>query len=300
MSRRATGRGRRERRESRRAPPRRRKRFGQHFLTPAWAQRVVSAIAPEPGDAFLEVGAGRGEITLPLAATGAPVLAIEIDRDLAADLARRAPSNVTILADDVMKADVLPLLRGLTPQRPPAPEAEASSMKRVRVVGNLPYYIASPILFRLLELHQAHAGLFDATVMVQREVASRLVARPGTKDYGVLTILLALRARISRVLELPQGAFTPAPKVQSTLVRLEFIPPVVRLPDERLFERMVKGLFSRRRKTLANALKAFDPLAPAVLAIAGFDARRRPETLTLAELGRIAELLAVLRRPAVL
>jgi 16S rRNA (adenine1518-N6/adenine1519-N6)-dimethyltransferase len=281
-----------------RAPARSRprKRFGQHFLSPAWAAKVVAAIAPQPGDAFLEIGPGEGALTLPLARTGAPVLAVEIDRDLASDLARRAPPNVTILAEDMLTADVIPLWRGLVPQRPPDAAEAAPPAPRFRVAGNLPYYVTSPILLKLVGLFRAHGMLHDATVMVQREVADRLVARPGTKDYGVSTVLLSVHARVSRLLELPPGAFTPPPKVRSTLIRLEFGPPPVRIPDERVFDAVVKAMFGQRRKTIVNALKAYDPTAPAVLAIAGIDARRRPETLQLADIARLAELFAAARR----
>jgi 16S rRNA (adenine1518-N6/adenine1519-N6)-dimethyltransferase len=167
-------------------------------------------------------------------------------------------------------------------------------------VGNLPYNISSPILFRLLELQRRHAAFADATVMVQREVADRLVAKPGTKDYGVLTVMLGLHTRIVRLLDLPPGAFRPAPKVRSTVVQLTFGPPAVRVPDEALFERMVKAMFGQRRKTVSNALKAFDATAPAVVALSGIDGRRRPETLDLAEMARLADLFASVRRPAVL
>ena len=273
-----------------------RKRFGQHFLAPSWAAKVVEAIRPARGDAFLEIGPGTGAITLPLAATGLPILAIEIDRDLASELAAKAPPNVTILAADMLKADVLPLLSGLTPQGPPDAPGVAAPEHRLRVVGNLPYYATSPILSRLVELHRAHGLIHDATVMMQKEVADRLVARPGTRDYGVLTVMLSVHARVSRILELPPGAFTPPPKVRSTLVKLEFTSPAVRIPDERLFEKLVKALFSQRRKTLLNALKAFDRSAAAILVSANLDGRRRPETLQIEEIARVAELLAAARR----
>lgn len=273
-----------------------RKRFGQHFLAPAWAAKVVEAIRPVRGDAFLEIGPGTGALTLPLADTGLPILAIEIDRDLAGDLSQKAPSNVTMLTADVLKADVMPLLSGLAPQGPPAPIGLALPERRLRVVGNLPYYATSPILFRLVDLHRAHGLLHDATVMVQKEVADRLVGRPGTRDYGVLTVMLTVHARVTRLLELPPGAFTPPPKVRSTLVRLEFTQPTVRIPDERLFEKLVKAIFSQRRKTLLNSLKAFDRSAPLVLSAMRIDGRRRPETLEIEEIARIAELIAATRR----
>ncbi len=211
-----------------RLPKRRpRKRLGQHFLAPDWADKVIQVIAPEPGDAFLEIGPGTGALTLPLAATGAPVLAVELDKDLAGDLARRAPPNVTVLSADALNADVIPLLSGLVPQQTAfpgraaghegilpgaragvAPVATGRSVPaawRFRVVGNLPYYITSPLLFRLTDLYRQHGFFFDATVMVQREVADRLVALPRSRDYGVLTILLSVHARMTRLLDLPRA-----------------------------------------------------------------------------------------------
>ena len=260
----------------------------------------MQAIDPKPGDVFLEIGPGTGALTLPLAASGAPILGVEVDRRLFADLLPRVPPNVTMLAADILTADVVPYLTGLEPQRGALAGSDAPPARRFRVVGNLPYYIASPILFRLIALHQQDACFTDATLMVQREVADRLLARPGSKAYGVLTILLSLHATITRLLDVPPGAFVPKPKVHSTVLRLTFTPPAVFIGDRRLFERLVKGLFSQRRKTLANALKRFDPTGPAVLALAGIDGRRRPETLRLDELARLADLFASVRRPAVL
>jgi 16S rRNA (adenine1518-N6/adenine1519-N6)-dimethyltransferase len=281
-------------------PNRPRKRFGQHFLAPAWARRVVAAVDAQPGDVFLEIGPGTGALTLPLAESGAPILAVEIDRDLVAALAPQVPKNVTVMSGDVLTTDVLAVLSGLEPQRPPQATTGSAPPRRFRIVGNLPYYIASPILVRLIEWHRREGIFADATVMVQREMADRLVAKPGKKDYGVLTVLLSQHARISRLLELPTAAFKPAPKVRSSVVRLEFGAPAVRVKDEALFERMVKAMFGQRRKTLANALKGFDPTAPAILALADIDGRRRPETLQLEEMGRLADLFASVRQPRML
>lgn len=276
-----------------------RKRFGQHFLAPTWTRKVLAAVAPAPGDVFLEIGAGRGALTLPLAAAGVPVLAIEIDRDLVAALAPRVPPNVTLLTGDFLQTDVVPFLTGLEPQRPPGAAAQ-SPARRFRVAGNVPYNLSTPIIFRLIDLQRRHALFSDATIMLQREVADRLVARAGTKAYGVLSISAQMHTRISRLLDLPPGAFSPPPKVRSSVVRLEFGPPAVRVSDEALFDRLLRALFSARRKTLANALKQFDRTAPAVLALAELDGRRRPETLQVTEIARLAELFASIRRPAVL
>jgi 16S rRNA (adenine1518-N6/adenine1519-N6)-dimethyltransferase len=241
---------------------------------------------------FLEIGSGGGALTLPLAATGAPILAVDIDRQLVETLASRVPRNVTVLHGDILELDVIPYLTGLVPQQAHPGSVADAPRRRFRAAGNLPYYIASPILFHLIELHRRHRLFADATVMVQREVADRLVARPGTRDYGVLTVLLSVHARVSRVLDLPPSAFQPPPKVHSSVVRLEFGPPAVRLPDERLFERLVKAMFSQRRKMLGNALKGFHPAMASVLAASGLDLRRRPETLDLDEIARLAERLA--------
>jgi 16S rRNA (adenine1518-N6/adenine1519-N6)-dimethyltransferase len=125
--------------------------------------------------------------------------------------------------------------------------------------------------------------------MLQREVADRVLAQPGTKSYGVLSILLSLHAAPARLLDLPPGAFRPKPKVHSSVVRLTFRPPPVRVVDEDLFERVVKQMFSQRRKTLANALKGFSPAAPDILRTCGLDVKRRPETLAIGEIAALVE-----------
>jgi 16S rRNA (adenine1518-N6/adenine1519-N6)-dimethyltransferase len=178
------------------------------------------------------------------------------------------------MAGDVLSTDVMAYLTGLEPQRPPQLSSPRTP-RRYRVVGNLPYNIASPILFRLLAWYETHGMPADATVMVQREVADRLAAKPGSKAYGVLTVLVRLHADVQRLFDLPPGAFHPQPKVRSSVIRLVFRPPAIHLRDIALFERMVKAIFGQRRKTLANALKAFRPtrarfwLARASMAAAG-------------------------------
>lgn len=281
-----------------RARHRPRKRFGQHFLAPAWARKVVTAIDPQAGDVFLEIGPGTGALTRPLAESGAPILAVEIDRDLVATLSEEVPPHVTLITGDARELDVVAYLSGLSPQT--LPTSGTAPKKRYRVVGNLPYNVATPILMRLIEIDRQHRFFADATIMIQQEVADRLVARPGTKAYGALTVAAAVRTRITRLLNLPPGAFAPPPKVRSTLIRIEFGVSPVRIVDEALFARLVRALFSERRKTLANALKRFDPTSPAVLALAGLDGRRRPETLQVTEIARLAELFASVRRPPVL
>ena len=262
-----------------------RKRFGQHFLEPAWVTKLVAAIGAKPDEVFLEIGPGRGAITRPLALQCDKLLAIEVDRELAAELDADKPANVTVVQGDVLTTDLLPSMTAWLGGPP-------SSSNQFRVAGNLPYNISSPILFRLLELAAATGGMRDATLMLQKEVADRLVARVGTGEYGVLTVLTGLHADVARVLALPPGAFRPPPKVHSAVVRLSFRRPTVDLADPDRFVRMVRSVFTQRRKTIGNALKGFagesgrQPVE--VLKTAGIDPQRRPETLTLGEFAALA------------
>ncbi len=257
-----------------------RKRFGQHFLAPAWADKVVQAIKPARDERFLEIGPGPGALTLRLASRVDHLTAIEIDRDLAAELRPQLPRNVDLIVGDFLDVDLTPFLR----EGP------------LRVAGNLPYNLSTPILFKLLESARTAPDLQDATVMLQLEVAERLVATAGTKDYGVLTIFTALRANVQRVLTLPPGAFRPAPKVHSAVVRLTFKPSPLPPEHERAFGSMVKTMFMQRRKTLANALKPYADSAgleaKVVLTEAGIDPIRRPETLTQPDLLRLVSVLS--------
>ena len=252
------------------------KRYGQHFLQPEWAHKLIEAIAPSPDDHFLEIGPGPGALTLRLAPLVSHLTAVEVDPDMLAALRPRLPGNVTLIEGDFLDVDLDAL---------PRP---------VRVAGNLPYNVSSPILFRLLDAHRTRGGLTDATLMLQREVAERIVSGPGTKDYGVLSIFVQLHAEVRIVLALPPGAFRPAPKVHSAVVRLVFRPPAVQLSDEPLFEAMVRSMFTQRRKTLSNALKPFAEsrgvAAADALRGASIDPQRRPETLQLEELARLAEV----------
>ncbi len=271
--------------------PRPRKRFGQHFLEPQWAAKVVTAINPSPRDVFIEVGPGRGALTVPLAASGARIVAIEIDRDLSASLRALRIPNLEILTADVLDVDLGEL-------------ASRATDGALRLVGNLPYYISTPVLFRLLSLARDRRPITDATLMLQREVAERLAARPGTKTYGVLSVLTAPVARVTPLLTLPPGAFRPMPRVASALVRLTFHAPELGAADPVAFERLVRRLFSQRRKMIGTLLR--DPGlgrgrdVTKLIAEAGLDPRQRPETLELADLTRLTELLAVQAGPPVL
>jgi 16S rRNA (adenine1518-N6/adenine1519-N6)-dimethyltransferase len=266
-----------------------RKRFAQHFLEPAWVAKVVKAVAATPEDNILEIGPGRAAITRPLAEQCGRLLAVEVDRDLAADLEATKPGNVSVIVGDVLELDLAAALSGWL-------GAPLHSTNQVRVVGNLPYNISSPILFALLELAATTGGVRDAILMLQKEVADRLVARVGTGDYGVLTVLTGVHADVTRLLSLPPGAFRPAPQVHSAVVRLAFRPPAQDIPDMAGFVRMVRSMFTQRRKTLSNALKPFGlerSVAPGdALATAGVDGIRRPETLTMAEMAALSRAFA--------
>ena len=267
----------RPREESVRHRPR--KRFGQHFLAPTWAAKLVSAIAPAPDQTFLEIGPGQGAITRRLAAAAGSVVAVEVDRDLAAALRAESIAHLTVVEADVLEVDLATL--GLP--------------MGTRVAGNLPYNISSPILFLLLETQRRLNVFADATLMLQKEVADRLVASPGTGDYGPLTIFTALHARVRRLLTLPPGAFHPPPQVTSAVVAVQFLTAGERPEVPDTFEPMVRALFSARRKTIANGLKA--PAAAAgttpvaALARAGLDPRLRPEQLSVDQLLTLARSL---------
>lgn len=256
--------------------PRAKKKLGQHFLEPVWAEKVVAAIEPQPADRFVEIGPGPGALTLRLAPRVAQLTAVEVDADMIEALKSRVPGNVTLVHADFLEID----LESLAVQRP------------FRVAGNLPYNVSSPILFALLRAHRSRGGMADATLMLQREVAQRISAGPGSRDYGVLSILVQLHADVRQILSLPPGAFRPAPKVHSTVLSLRFRAPAVPLTDEAVFESLVRTIFTQRRKTLLNAVRPFAAArnrdAAQALAEAGIDPSRRPETLHLTELARLA------------
>ncbi|MBI4888769.1 MAG: ribosomal RNA small subunit methyltransferase A [Acidobacteria bacterium] len=255
-------------------PPR--KRFGQHFLEPAWVAKLCGVLDASPDDTFLEIGPGRGALTAALAPRVRRLVAVEIDRDLAAALPSRVPGNVHVITGDFLEVDLDELL--------------AREGQPLRVVGNLPYNVSSPILFRLLAAAGDGRRFRDATVMLQKEVADRIAARPGDRAHGALAIQTALGADVDRLLTLPPGAFRPPPKVTSAVVRLRFRPPAAAV-DRAAFERLVRALFVHRRKTLLNALRPLaDQLgrsAEEAIAQARLDPVQRPETLAVADIVRL-------------
>ena len=261
-------------------PMRANKRYGQHFLQGAWADKLVTAIAPAPDDWFLEIGPGPGALTLRLARYVAHLTAVEVDPEMVSELRPRLPGNVDLVQQDFLNFDLGSLA--------------ADTGGGLRIAGNLPYNAASPILIKLLAARRSGVRLSDATLMLQREVADRIEGQPGTKAFGTLSIFTQLRADVRRLMTLPPGAFRPTPKVHSAVLRLEFREPSVSLIHEPTFEALVRSIFTQRRKTLANALRPFaeargiDPRD--AIARAALDGTRRPEALQITDLARLADV----------
>lgn len=239
--------------------------------------KLVDAVAPGPLDRFIEIGPGRGALTRLLAPRVAALIGVELDRDLAAALSASAPPHAQILQGDFLQTDVGALIRRLGD--PPW-----------RVVGNLPYNVSSPILFKLLREANEGRTLSDATVMLQREVADRLAAVPGTRAYGALAVQVARVADVELLFTLPPGAFRPPPKVVSAVVRLRFRASLD--VDADVYERLVRGVFLQRRKTLLRALapvaSTFERSAAELLDRAGVDPGLRPEALAPADFARLS------------
>ena len=255
--------------------------WGQNFLGDEQAlERIASAAALKPREPVVEIGPGLGHLTRFLLATGAEVTAIERDRDMARVLRKEiSDDRLRILEANAVQVDF----------------AEAAGADRVAVVGNLPYHLTSPILFRLLE---QRARISRAVLTVQNEVADRLTAEPGSRDYGLLTVILALYFEVRALFDLPAALFHPPPKVDSAVVRLWTRErPLVEIDSELRFVRVVKAGFAQRRKTLLNSLKSDRSLAEpaeveAALQRAGIDGVRRAETLHVTEFAALERALA--------
>lgn len=254
-------------------PVRARKRFGQHFLTSShFIERIVATVAPRPGETLVEIGPGRGAITEPLSKSGARLHAIEFDRDLVSWLETRfaGAANVSIVEADALRFDF------------------GSFGETLRVVGNLPYNISTPLLFHLLEFSDC---VQDLHFMLQKEVVDRLAASPGTKAYGRLTIMLGCRMTAEPLFEVPPDAFTPPPKVTSAVVRLQPKAPAdVAIGDAAVLSKLVARAFSQRRKTLRNALKG--AADPEDLDALGIDPTSRPETVPIEKWVALANRVA--------
>ncbi len=253
------------------------KRFGQHFLhDPGTIDRILRAIAPRPGDRLVEVGPGRGAITVPLLDAARSLDVVEIDRDVVPELERRCSGHgvLRVHLADALEFDFR-ALRGDGP--------------RLRLVGNLPYNVSTPLLFHFLSQLDAVA---DMHFMLQKEVVTRMAAHPGGKEYGRLTVMLAPWVRVEPLFDIGTGAFSPPPKVVSTFfaLRAHETPPFD-FGDRSAFARVVAAAFMQRRKTLRNSLGGL--LTQAQITTAGVDPSARPETLPPAQFAALArELVA--------
>jgi 16S rRNA (adenine1518-N6/adenine1519-N6)-dimethyltransferase len=248
------------------------RRLGQHFLRPASVQRLLAAVAPAPSDTFLEIGPGTGALTVPLARRAARVVAVEIDAALARRLQEAATPNVEVRQGDALTLDLRTLV-------PPGS----------RLVGNLPYFISSPLLRRILDLHD---HVRDVHVMLQEEVARRIASPPGGRDYGILSVLYALWADTDVPLRFPPGAFRPAPRVHSALLRARFrARPRAEVEDLQAFEALLQKAFARRRRTLENNLRDSYPKLKEHLRFLNGEGSRRAETLSVVEFAALWRVL---------
>jgi 16S rRNA (adenine1518-N6/adenine1519-N6)-dimethyltransferase len=249
-----------------------RKRFGQHFLhDPAVIRRILDAVEPKSGERVVELGPGRGALTFGLLERAGRLDAIEIDRDLARLLEAdpRAQGRLQLHVENMLETDFT-LLRGQGP--------------KLRIVGNLPYNVSTPVLFHLLTQRGA---IEDMHFMLQKEVVDRMAAAPGGKEYGRLTVMLAAYAEVEALFEVGPGAFRPPPRVRSGIVRLRpSTAPRFPIGSDAALRRVAQAAFSHRRKTLRNGLKGL--LSGADVEACGIDAQLRPETLTPEQFGCLA------------
>jgi 16S rRNA (adenine1518-N6/adenine1519-N6)-dimethyltransferase len=260
------------------------KGLGQHFLIhQATADKIAASIHPGPGDVVVEIGAGLGALTLPLSRSGALVIAVEIDAELATflrkELEKRNGKGVKIECMDILELDLIGL--------------HDRFQRKMKIIGNLPYNISSPVLFKLME---AANYLKEAVLMLQDEVAERVLAGPGNKDYGIISVMVAYHCECRRVMRVKPSQFHPPPKVDSQVVSLSFRDrPLTPQVEASWLLQTVKAAFSHRRKTLRNSLLASKlgnltpDLVNGVLQEASIEANRRPESLTLEEFLRLAK-----------
>lgn len=257
-----------------------RKRFGQNFLhDPVIIDRIQAAIDARPGERLVEIGPGQGAITLGLLTRAGALDVIELDRDLIEPLRRRLGGlgELRIHHADALDFDLRTLVD---------PRGTAS----LRLVGNLPYNISTPLLFHFLDQIEV---LQDLHLMLQREVVDRIVAAPGDKRYGRLSVMIQSRCQATNLFRIGPGAFTPAPKVESAFLRLRPLRPLpYPIDDPIIHERIVAAAFGQRRKTLRNSLSGV--VAPSLLEAAGIDPRCRAEELDVADYARLANLVAAL------
>ena len=250
------------------------KHLGQNFLfDPLILDNIIQASGLSGEDTVVEIGPGPGRLTRKLAEIVKRLIAIELDPELYERLKGDfiAYRNVEIIHADALKFPF-------------------ETIGKFKVVANIPYYITTPIIFRLLE---AREYLQSMTLTTQKEVAERIAAEPGGKDYGVLTIMIQYFAQAELMFIIPKEAFRPVPKVDSAVVHMKILErPSVMVRDEKMFFRLVRTAFSQRRKTLSNSLKGISDNIKDVLLQSGIDPQRRPETLSLEEFARLSDALS--------
>ncbi len=259
-----------------------RKRFGQHFLTDhSVIDAIISAIAPQPQDCLVEIGPGLGALTEPLISQLDKLHAVELDRDLAARLQQRFGERLMLHSADALAFDFGKLVE------PAVPVSDNQQSAKIRVVGNLPYNISSPLLFHLINYAPA---VLDQHFMLQKEVVDRMIATPGSKAYGRLSVMLQYHYAIDKLLDVPPESFTPPPKVESSVVRM-FPYPIQSLPPVNLthFSALVSAAFSQRRKMLRNTLADYQSRID--FAALNFDLTRRAEEVSVDEYVRLAQHL---------
>lgn len=263
--------------------------LGQNFLVGShYPRRIVDSVSPRAGETIVEIGPGRGALTGLLLESGARVIAIELDPELIPGLSRMFSSleNFRLVEADALKVDYCELI---------APDVAA------RVVANLPYYISTPILQRLIEHRRC---LSEMTLMLQREVVERITAPPGGKEYGFLSVLAQFYCEVEKLFDVPPGAFRPAPKVYSSALRLQSRARTAPVDDEALMVELTKALFAQRRKTILNNLRAgrdrlgltYESEIADLLSSCGLDPKRRAETLSIEEIARYCSLSGLIRR----
>ncbi len=263
--------------------------LGQNFLVGShYPRRIVDSVAPKTGETVIEIGPGQGALTGLLLESGARVIAIELDAELIPRLSEMfsGRDNFRLIEADALKVDYCELIAPVT---------------TARVVANLPYYISTPIMRRLIEYRRC---LSEMTLMLQREVVERITANPGGKEYGFLSVLTQFYCQVEKLFDVPPGAFRPAPKVYSSALRLRArARPSAPVNDEALMIELTKALFAQRRKTIFNNLRASwnrlgitgQSAIVGLLSSCELDAKRRAEDLSIEEIARLADAIAIQR-----
>ncbi len=253
-----------------------RKSLGQHFLRDARiSRRIVDAIAPARGEVVLEIGPGEGALTEFLAATECTLVLVDLDRRVVEAMRERFGNRAAIVQQDILTVD-------------PSAVAQEHGVLRLRVVGNIPYYITTPIFFHFLDRRTA---VQDLTLMMQREVGRRVAAAPGSKEYGIVSVIAQMHADVEVLFDVQPGSFFPRPTVTSTVIRVQMLPsPRFPLNDEGYFRKVVRTAFGKRRKTLRNSLR--DLGEEGLREIDAGTLARRPEDLTVEEFALLSNQLA--------